>query len=232
MKLKNYQEDLVLNTIRLVIEDRPEVLPDDSFVHDVAAYTLNRLAPKYIMSERGFTRIAPAYWLEGSDESAFADMVELVLLVNRAIDIVQSRRHTREQSGNDKVETGELFAESEVGFWHNYPHLIGRVWDKESSEPISGVCITLYLNGELSQPAESGWDNPYYTNPKNNGFFSFWPRPEKMRAESKEILVEVAFEHSEYVSFRHHQKTLTKGEYELADYIKPEEILNLGSIQV
>ena len=49
MQVKNYQEELVLNTIDLVLQDREDVKPDELLVHDIAAYTLNRIHPKYIM---------------------------------------------------------------------------------------------------------------------------------------------------------------------------------------
>ena len=232
MKLKNYQEELVINTVRLVLEDRTDIVSDDALVHDIAAYTLNRMPPKYIMSERGFTRLAPTYWLESSDDSSFANLVELVLLVNRAIDIIQSRRRMKEQTAREHVESGELFDETEIGYWHNYPHLIGKIENKDSGEVISGVSVTLYIDGVISEPAEPGWQNPYLTNRKNQGFYSFWPRPAKMRDEKKESSVEISFEHPDFVSYRHHQIIQTVGGFEQNDCIKPEEILNLGTISL
>ncbi|MCK4515693.1 MAG: late competence development ComFB family protein, partial [Spirochaetaceae bacterium] len=57
MKLKNYQEDVVLRAIDIALEDQSEVVSDPAFVNDVAAYVLNRVPPRYVMSERGFLRL-------------------------------------------------------------------------------------------------------------------------------------------------------------------------------
>ena len=83
MKLKNYQEDIVLNMIRIVAADRAGVELTDALAHDVAAYTLNRVPSKYIMSERGFTRMASEHWIdEGEGSDGLPNLVELMLLVN------------------------------------------------------------------------------------------------------------------------------------------------------
>ena len=52
MKLKNYQEDIVLHVIDIMLEDNPEIEADETLISDVAAYVLNRIPAKYIMSER------------------------------------------------------------------------------------------------------------------------------------------------------------------------------------
>jgi hypothetical protein len=50
MRLKNYNEDLVLETVKIVLRDRPDIRASRSFMLDVAAYALNRVPPKYITS--------------------------------------------------------------------------------------------------------------------------------------------------------------------------------------
>jgi competence protein ComFB len=63
MELKNYQEDLVLHIAEIVLEDRPDVKKGGGLLLDVAAYALNRLPPRYILSERGFTRLAADHYV-------------------------------------------------------------------------------------------------------------------------------------------------------------------------
>ena len=46
------------HAIDIVLEDEPELRADEGFIYDVAAYVLNRIPPRYLMSERGFLRHA------------------------------------------------------------------------------------------------------------------------------------------------------------------------------
>ena len=100
MQLKNYQEDLVLHVIQIALEEHPEITADEAFIHDVASYALNRLPPRYIQSERGFTRLALSHACDSESGGELAGMIEMLLLVNRAIDIVRNRREAGGGAGN------------------------------------------------------------------------------------------------------------------------------------
>jgi competence protein ComFB len=232
MRVKNYQEELVLNTINLVLEDRKEINADELLIHDVAAYTLNRIPPKYIMSERGFTRLASEYWLDDGTETGLTSLVELVLLINRAIDVVSNRR-------KDKGARGELQAEPEespdiekIEYWHNFPQIIGKVEDSNTKKPIFGVCVTLYIDGIRAKPAEPGWQNPYHTNYGTKGFYSFWPNSIKSDDEDRDFQVRISYEHPDYKELTTETKLSTKGEFQLKNYIKVEDIFNTGTSYV
>ena len=92
MDLKNYQEDLVLYVADRVLRDRPDVRPNQVMLHDVAALALNRLPPRYVQSERGFTRFAAEQWVENGNAEGLAGLMEVLLLVNRGVDVVKGRR--------------------------------------------------------------------------------------------------------------------------------------------
>ncbi len=93
MRLKNYNEDLVLETVKVVLGDRKDLHPTRALVLDVAAYTLNRIPPKYITSERGLTReLIQADSGNGDEGERLVSVIELITLVNRAVDIVVRRR--------------------------------------------------------------------------------------------------------------------------------------------
>ncbi|MFP4551637.1 MAG: late competence development ComFB family protein, partial [Spirochaetales bacterium] len=152
MKLKNYQEDIVLRAIEIALEDEPNLLADEDFVNDVAAYVLNRVPPRYVMSERGFLRLA----LEHADEEAggksMANIIELMMLVNRGLELVQSRRRSNDASlAPDDVEyEADVSAavardEEEARFElvHNFPQLIGRVVDARTADPVYGAIVKM-----------------------------------------------------------------------------------------
>ncbi|MFW5745893.1 MAG: late competence development ComFB family protein, partial [Spirochaetota bacterium] len=92
MRLKNYQEDVVFRAIEIALEDQQDLLSDEAFVNDVAAYVLNRVPPRYVMSERGFLRLALEHTDEADQDRSLANVIELMMLVNRGVDIVGSRR--------------------------------------------------------------------------------------------------------------------------------------------
>jgi competence protein ComFB len=234
MRVKNYQEELVLNTINLVLQDRQDVEPDSLLIHDVAAYTLNRIPPRYIMSERGFTRLASEYWVDDGDEGGLTNLVELVFLINRAIDVVTNRRK-KDNGGHSQVKTGKAEApeiKESVKYWHNFPHLMGKVLDRQTKEPVYGIRITLFLNGKLAEPAEPGWVNPYYTNYGTKGFFSFWPKPLPSEKEDRSFDVNVQFEHPDYDEMKLTKRLDTKGDLQLHNYIKVDNIFHLGTCEL
>ena len=232
MHLRNYQEDLVLYVTGLVLQDLPELRKDESFLHDIAAYTLNRLPPRYIHSERGFTRLAADHWVDGSNGTGMAGLVEVLLLVHKAIDTIQHRRRPEvEESGS-----GEPLAEEElpdpIGYWHNLPYMIGRVLDADNGEPLEGVSVSVHLEGKPAAPAEGSWQNPYRTSAATKGFYSFLPKAEQSRSRSRRYTARVAFEHPDYEPAALEKTLITEGEYARQQVILSDNILNLETVRL
>jgi competence protein ComFB len=227
MKLKNYQEDLVLYVADIVIKDRPDIEGGDNLLHDVAAYTLNRLPPRYILSERGFTRLAADHWVDGDSEDGLASLVEVLILVNKAIDIIKSRRKPSEAAAEIR-SMGEEDLPDVRKYWHNLPYLIGRVLDKNTKKPVLDASILVSINGKLAEPAEQGWLNPYRTNAGTKGFYSFLPKPTRSRSKSKNFVLELAIEHPHYEAVTVEQTIDTAGELTTYQFIRSDQIRNLG----
>lgn len=226
MKLKNYQEDLVLHVADIVIKDRPDIKADEDLLHDVAAYTLNRLPPRYILSERGFTRLAADHWVDSDNEDGLASLVEVLILVNKAVDIVKSRRKDETPAKQaDKALEEEL--PDVRKYWHNLPYLIGRVLDKKTNKPVFDARVHVTINGRPAEPAERGWLNPYCTNPGTKGFFSFLPKPIRSRSKNRVITLGLKIEHKNYKPFSLEQKIDTAGELTTYQFIRSDQILNL-----
>jgi competence protein ComFB len=226
VKLKNYQEDLVLYVADIVIKDRPDIEADEDLLHDVAAYTLNRLPPRYIMSERGFTRLAADHLVDSDNEDGLASLVEVLILVNKAIDTVKSRRKV------EKYEKGSgLPPEEELPdvrkYWHNLPYLIGRVLDKKTREPVLDATVRVMIEGRLAEPAERGWLNPYCTNAGTKGFYSFLPKPIRSRSKNKTFTLELVIDHPQYRTVKVQRKIQTDGELTTYQFIRSDQILNL-----
>jgi hypothetical protein len=234
MRLKNYNEDLVLETAKLVLRDRKDVKPSRSFVLDVAAYTLNRIPPKYITSERGFTRelmMGNGNGNGGGDR--LVNIIELIALINRAIDIVARRRRALPSPRRVTLPAGADLEESlRLTYFYNMPHIFGRLVDARTGSPVVAASATLWVNDQLSVPAEPGWQNPYRTNEQTSGYFSFWPQAEMGEEDSCRVELRIGFDRQGYESWTLRKNVRVAGEFFVHDYIRPDKVLDLGSLSL
>jgi len=227
MRLKNYNEDLVLETVKVVLKDRPEVKPTRSFILDVAAFTLNRIPPKYITSERGLTR--ELMLTNGNGSSArLLNIIELIAIINRGIDVVARRRH---EHAVGRARAAAAAAEEQIlGYYYNMPHIFGRVVDARTGTPVVEACATLWVNGRLSVPAEPGWRNPYQTSEQTKGYFSFWPQAEAGNSESLKVELRIGFDHPEHRPWTLRKTVRVPGDSFVHDYIRSDKLLDLGTL--
>jgi competence protein ComFB len=235
MRLKNYNEDLVLETVKIVLKDRKDVHPNRSFILDVAAYALNRIPPKYITSERGFTReFVHAGNGNGEEGEKLINVIELITLVNRAIEVVARRRRDNvpQQSARPQSAGEEADAPLQLTYFYNMPHIFGRVVDAGDGKPVIAAEATLWINDRISVPAEPGWRNPYQTNEQTRGYFSFWPQVEMGEAESMRIEMRIGFEHGNYKPYTFRKSMKVAGEFFVQDYIRGDKLLDIGSLSL
>ena len=225
MKLKNYQEDVVLHVAEIVIDDRPDVEKSEKLLHDVAAFTLNRLPPRYIMSERGITRFAADHWLDDESRNGFRNLVGILMLVNEAIDVITKRRKSP-ANGNGKHRAHREESTS-IEYWHNIPCIVGRVADSQTGIFLPEVNISFSIDGSEAEPADEGWPNPYVTSEITNGFFSFLPRPVKNRALKASHVLSITFKHPKYRELVIERKIECDGGFERDENVINGEIVNL-----
>lgn len=232
MKLKNYQEDIVLRAIEIALEDEPDLLADEDFVKDVAAYVLNRVPARYVMSERGFLRLALEHLEEDQQEKSLANVIELMMLVNRGVDLVRGRR-SEPPANSVQGETGFPGAEGgTVEYVHNYPQVIGRVIDEQNGAPVYEATVTLLLDGQVVPPAASGWQNPYVTRPQTRGHFSFWPQASRSTCPQLSVELEFTVTCDGYHPLRYTQHVTTEGSYDAAQTIHGDKILSLHPLAI
>jgi competence protein ComFB len=232
MELKNYQEDVVLRAIEIALEDQHELRSDRDFVNDVAAYVLNRVPPRYVMSERGFLRLAMEHLDNDGPGESLANVIELMMLVNQGVEIVQGRRSPEAAVAPKPNGSGELGPAAGAEYVHNYPQIIGRVVERESGDPVYGATVTMHLDGDLAPPAAGGWPNPYITREETRGHFSFWPHC--TRSESSRLAGQLLFTvaHPRYEPFRHVEQIVTEGSVAATSTIHGDRILSLPTFTV
>lgn len=229
MQLKNYQEDIVQHIIDIMLEDQPEIEADETFINDVAAYVLNRIPPKYIMSERGFTRLAALELIDDEDDNNLLNLVQLMMFVSKGMETVKDRRRPeKSQYGYDGLMSTVEDVQTH-NYLHNFPQFIGRVIDNSSRKPIYDACVTQFIDGVRAMPAEPGWMNPYYTNTATNGVYSFWPKAVKDTSELKQCKIKITIEHENYEPLSIEKVVNIKGAFRVLNFIQGDEIINLST---
>lgn len=223
MQLKNYQEDIVLKAIDIALEDRPSLRGDPAVIKDVAAYVLNRVPPRYIMSERGFTRLAAEHFDENS--SSLGSMIGILVLVNEGIELIERRRKPFAADG-----TRGLSVDEEVSPVHNLPQLFGKVVDSHSGAAVDGASVRLSVDGRTAEPAQPGWPNPFITQHSTNGYYSFWPAAVRDDRETHTFALSIEVDHPAYEPARFETLITTCCEFMVQDNIASDGILNLDPI--
>jgi hypothetical protein len=233
MRLKNYNEDLVLETVKIVLRDREDVPATRAFVLDVAAYALNRIPPKYITSERGLTReLIQAGGGNGEDGDRLINVIELITLVNRAVDVVARRRRDNGPARAAPRPEPADDADLHLTYFYNMPHIFGRIVDAGDGAPVIAAEATLWINERVSVPAEPGWRNPYTTNEQTKGYFSFWPQVEMGETEAIRVEMRIAFEHGRYAPFTFRKTMKVPGDFFVHDYIRGDKLLDIGTLSL
>ena len=134
---------------------------------DVICYVLNRTPPRYIVSNRGASRVLD----EGiGQQQQTADTSTLIYeglnKVNQNLrpGIVHS---TISEGGSQEPEVPKF----------NIPTIMGRLFNGSNFAPLSGVDVELLWEGELVTMKDGNWQNPFHVVSNVEGNFSFWPAP-------------------------------------------------------
>lgn len=183
MSIRNYMEDVVRDVLEILLKERAGICKCQQCKKDMMAFALNRLPPKYIVSERGFTH---SFIEEINNVDWKADVVTVV---NLGIDLISKRKrkhHTPSQKANHPIFVEDLYKKEKDVYYYNFPHLIGQVFDKENFSPVDSVKVILFFSEKIAESSNKSWNNPYITNKATQGFYSFWPKAFKTKTENPE----------------------------------------------
>jgi competence protein ComFB len=172
MDIHNTNEDIVFNKVQAVFEEieksgNPEKLcMCEQCRADTICYTLNRIEPYYITSNRGLTRL---------DHSSFSRQqieADVVTLLYKGIRLVNHNlRPTASHDGSSSEKPKANFPVFDI------PTISGRIFHGVSFEPVVNIEVALYSEGELVMGRNNNWQNPYTIVSSTPGVFSFWPAP-------------------------------------------------------
>lgn len=168
MNLYNQFEQLVSDTVdqlfdELIADGSSDVCDCRQCRLDVACYALNRLPPRYIVSERGFTHMEATRDIQ--------ERADLIALVNEGIERVST---TRRPGHND---SGRADSPARPGPSFDFPVITGRVLEGTTFEPISAAEVAVIVDGIPAAPHGPTWRNPLELTGNALGRYSIWPGP-------------------------------------------------------
>jgi len=172
MDIHNTTEDIVIKKVQDIFaavkkEGNPEKLClCDQCKLDTICYTLNRVEPRYFVSNRGIARIERGHSSEQHQANA-----DIATLVYKGL---QQVNHNQRPTANHHDSIPEDVIQK-LSF--DIPTIVGRLVDGETFAPVSGATVELHYNGELVPMRNTNWQNPYTVIANNPGTFTFWPAP-------------------------------------------------------
>jgi len=173
MEIHNISEDIViLSTQRIFESIQKEGNPQgfclcDQCMLDTVCYTLNRIEPQYIVSNRGITRLNQDWVGRQQIEADIASLVyNGIRLVNHNL---------RPTSSHNELSAADNRNQTKPAFY--FPTILGRLFDGITFAPLSGVTVELRCDSELVTMRNRNWQNPFTLISNTPGSFSFWPAP-------------------------------------------------------
>jgi len=169
MEIHNISEDIVYSSVQKLIESiKNENNPDglclcEQCKLDTACYVLNRIEPRYIVSNRGITRIEQD-WVGRQQTEA-----DVATLAYRGLK--QVNHNLRRVCHDDSISNEEA---SKVPKFY-FPTILGRVFDGKTFSPLSEVTVELLSDGKIVSMRNRNWQNPYTLVANTPGTYTFLP---------------------------------------------------------
>jgi competence protein ComFB len=128
---------------------------------DTICYVLNRVKPRYVVSNRGVARVGQELFDNQQHDA------DINILVYEAIKQVNSNMRP-ETADADAIDDTPVF---------NIPTILGRLFNGINFAPMFDVTLELRCNGESVPMINGNWQNPYKIVSHTAGMFTFWPSP-------------------------------------------------------
>jgi len=172
MEIHNVSEDVIINSVEKIFEIiKTEGNPGglclcEQCKIDTICYTLNRIMPHYIVSNRGITH-REQDWIDKQQTEA-----DIATLIYKGLRVVNHNLRPTAVHNEIAYEDRVL---NEPAFY--IPMIIGRLFDGETFAPLAGVTVELRNKGELVPMRNRNWQNPFTLVTNTPGAFTFWPAP-------------------------------------------------------
>ena len=172
MEIHNVSEDIVISSVQKIFETLKQegssegLCLCDQCKLDTVCYTINRIKPRYIVSNRGMTRIEQDWTGKQQIEA------DIATLIYKGLRLVNHNQRPTCSHCNESIANS---ISAEPRFY--IPTIIGRLFDGETFAPLSGVTVELHSDGEIVPMRNQNWQNPFTLIANTPGTFTFWPAP-------------------------------------------------------
>ena len=196
IEIYNVSEDIVRSMAQTIFDsikkqgNAEKLCLCDQCQLDTICYALNRVEPRYIVSNRGITRI-DRDWADRRQTEA-----DISALIYKGIRQVNHNQRSNSSHG-DTVNDTTVFNKPVF----DIPTIVGRLLDGQTFAPLTGVTVELRHNGEVVPMRSTNWQNPFTLIEHTPGAYSFWPVP--IPAEAVDINKVIAY--SLKVESPHHE---------------------------
>jgi len=187
MDIHNTNEDVVFNMVQTIFDEIQNSGNPENYCLcyqcrvDTICFTLNRIEPNYIVSNRGLTRVEQQGIRRQQIEA------DITTLIYKGLRLVN--HNLRPTAPHDGSAGG---APVKIHYpMFDIPTISGRIFNGISFEPVVGIEVSLYCEGEIIQMRNNNWQNPFMMVSSTPGAFSFWPSP--ITASTPEITKEFKF---------------------------------------
>jgi competence protein ComFB len=172
MELHNTNEDVVIALVNDMFDmfeksgNIENICTCEQCRIDTVCYVLNRIEPRYIVSNRGAVRIEQKS-IENQQRRA-----DILAMIRESISIINHNKRSSSTHGIKK-EGPPLHATPVF----NLPAIFGRVFDGANFAPMADIDIELLRSGEMVAMIDNNWQNPFHLIEQSKGTFGFWPAP-------------------------------------------------------
>ena len=186
LELHNIVEDRVISMVDIMFNELSQKDTEQKFCTcnkckmDVICYALNRLAPHYILSSRGASRVQNENF---EYQQLTADMVVVIKEGLRRVS------HNMRPNFTHSAKTAEAGPDEDLPVY-NVPAIMGRVFNGDNFAPLLDALVELLWNGKPVPMKDGNWQNPYIISSKNEGNYSFWPAPDMASGADKHKIFE------------------------------------------
>ena len=160
IELKNIMEDIIFGIIDGLDESKSGEI-DKNQKKEIAAYTLNRIRPMYITSNKGFTNMITKH---ENDPQFLAD---IMIQISQALKVV--KKSAIEEKESIEIENDKPF--------YVFPKLYGKVVSATTMCPVVDVDVSLYIDSKIADSVFQSWNNPVKIKNIDEGIYSFAPKP-------------------------------------------------------
>lgn len=183
MELKNTVESVVEDTLAELLKNRDDICKCDKCLLDMKAFALNRLPPKYVVSERGLIH---------AELDSYKDMqfnADVIGTIFEAIDTISGKTRPEYEHKRQTINPAQLENPTQE-YYFNFPHIVGFAYINDKLDYSDNIRISL-IDEKTAQPVEmmeSSWKNPVVSHLTTMGLFSFWPKAIKSDKPSSQGL--------------------------------------------